>query len=74
VIIDCPPVSAGADVSLIGRVADAVMVVVNLGSVDRDALRDSLTRLEVAGLSPAGVVLNRDRDAENDGYYYAAGR
>lgn len=74
ILIDCPPVSAGADVSLIARGADVLLLVVSLGQVSRDAVRDALARLEGSSVKPDGVILNRDGDATNDSYYYAAGR
>jgi Mrp family chromosome partitioning ATPase len=62
VLLDAPPLLRFADGTLMGRLSDGVVIVVQADATDKDALaraRDQLQRAEVAIL---GVVLNRARD------------
>ena len=77
ILVDAPPILPVADARLIAPLADAVLLVVAAGKVRPTRLRSALERLELAGASVLGIVLNgssRDPDAE---YYYepaAAGK
>lgn len=62
VLLDAPPLLRFADGTLMGRLSDGVVIVVQADATDKDALtraRDQLQRAEVTIL---GVVLNRTRD------------
>jgi Mrp family chromosome partitioning ATPase len=62
VLLDAPPFLRFADGTLMGRLSDGVVIVVQADATDKDALtraRDQLQRAEVTIL---GVVLNRVRD------------
>ena len=62
VLLDAPPLLRFADGTLMGRLSDGVVIVVQADATDKDALtraRDQLQRAEVTIL---GVVLNRARD------------
>ncbi len=71
VLIDCPPLSVGADASVTSRLVDGVIIVVDLESATDRSLRDALRQLEAVNAAITGAVLNRDRavDAITYGYY-----
>jgi capsular exopolysaccharide synthesis family protein len=71
VIIDTPPVSVGADASVIVPRADGTLVVVDLQRTRRPVAQAGLAQLEKAGARILGLVLNRagTADVESYGYY-----
>jgi len=73
VIIDSPPVMAVTDPAVIARLATGVLFVVNAQRTQQKVAQAALDRLESAGASFAGVVLNGvtlDRETYyNTGYY-----
>ncbi|TAL93418.1 MAG: polysaccharide biosynthesis tyrosine autokinase [Paraburkholderia sp.] len=58
VLIDTPPLLAVADAALIGRHADAVIVVARAGVTRNDELRETVKRLSRSGVKASGIVLN----------------
>jgi len=73
VLIDCPPLSIGADASVISGWVDGVIVVVDLESSTDRTVRDALRQLEAVQAPVLGLVLNRDSRAEVSRYeYYVA--
>jgi tyrosine-protein kinase Etk/Wzc len=58
VLIDSPPLLAVADAALLGRHADAVLLVARAGKTRIDELRETVKRLEYGGVKASGVVLN----------------
>lgn len=64
VLIDCPPVSAGADATILAGRVDGVVVVVDLERSDERSVRDVLHQLRTVHASVLGFVLNRDRAVE----------
>jgi polysaccharide biosynthesis transport protein len=64
VLIDCPPLSAGADASILAGRVDGVIIVVDLERSDERAVRDVLRQLETVHAPVLGFVLNRDRAVE----------
>jgi polysaccharide biosynthesis transport protein len=58
VFIDTPPVLAVTDASVIGRLADATILVVRFGEAKRDVVARSLEVLERSGAHMLGVALN----------------
>jgi polysaccharide biosynthesis transport protein len=70
VIIDSPPVMAVTDPAVVAHLASGVLFVVNARRTNRRVAQAALDRLETAGASFAGAVLNAvtlDRD-----HYYNA--
>jgi capsular exopolysaccharide synthesis family protein len=59
VIIDTPPVPAGADTSSVSQVVDGVVLVVDLNRSDREALQATREQLEKANARILGLVMNR---------------
>jgi tyrosine-protein kinase Etk/Wzc len=58
ILIDAPPLLAVADAALLGRCANLVLLVAKASETRIGELRESLKRLEHAGLRASGVVLN----------------
>ncbi len=74
ILIDCPPLSIGADASLIATWVDGLIVVVDLGSSTDTSVREALKSLEAAHARVLGLVLNRDPSFETASYgYYLEG-
>jgi polysaccharide biosynthesis transport protein len=63
IIIDTPPLRATADASLLGALADGVLLVVRAGKTDRDSLQRAMQGLLKVGANVIGAVLN-DPDAK----------
>jgi capsular exopolysaccharide synthesis family protein len=73
VLVDTPPVAAGADASTIAASVDGVLLVVDLGAARRDLLAATRRQLEKSGTPVLGIVLNRVSDSRAfAGYYYAS--
>lgn len=73
VLIDCPPMSAGADASVLAGRVDGVMVVVDLAGSDERSVREVLRQLKTVRALVLGFVLNRDRAMEFAYDYERAG-
>jgi receptor protein-tyrosine kinase len=75
VLFDCPPLSIGADASVIAGWVDGVILVVGLGASTDKSLRDAVRQLDAVDAKLLGLVLNRDRGAEPSSYdyYHSAG-
>ena len=70
VLIDCPPLTIGADASVIAGWVNGVVVIVDLHSSTYDTVREALRQLEAVHATTLGLVLNRDRGAEPTSYDY----
>jgi len=74
ILIDCPPLSIGADASLIATWVDGLIMVVDLGSSTDTTVRAALKSLEATHARVLGLVLNRDPSFETASYgYYLEG-
>lgn len=69
VIVDCPPILMLADSVMVSRMVEAVLFVVSAHSTQKDAVRNSISRLRMVGAPLIGTVLNR-LQAQHTGYYY----
>jgi capsular exopolysaccharide synthesis family protein len=72
VILDSPPVLATADASILGSIADGVLLIIRMGATDRNDGRRALQRLKLVGARVLGTVLN-DPDnvlGSSHEYYY----
>ena len=70
VLIDCPPLTIGADASVIAGWVDGVILIVDLQSSTHESVREALRQLEAVQAPVLGLVLNRDRGAEPSSYDY----
>jgi len=59
VLIDSPALSVGSDTVLLGRIAEAVVLVLKANSTRRDAARKAVQDLQNAGVRVLGAVLNQ---------------
>ncbi|MFN8545817.1 MAG: CpsD/CapB family tyrosine-protein kinase [Candidatus Binatia bacterium] len=62
VLLDAPPLLRSAEATLMGRMADGVVLVVQAEVTPRDLLGKAREQLERAGVRVLGAVLNRVRD------------
>jgi len=74
VIIDCPPMTAVTDASIISNFCDGTVFVLASRSTNRDVAKNSLKQLEQHGANVLGAVLTRvsrrDSAYGMDYYYY----
>jgi protein-tyrosine kinase len=70
VVIDAPPVLAVADASVMVRMVDGVLMVINVGRVPRELAKQSKEQLEKVGARTLDAVLNRVDVRQGYGYYY----
>lgn len=61
VLIDGPPVNLYADTSLLGKLTDGVVLVVQANSTRREAAKKAKESLELANVRVFGTVLNKRR-------------
>jgi Mrp family chromosome partitioning ATPase len=62
VLLDAPPLLRFADGTLIGRLSDGAVIVVQAEATQREALVRAREQLQRAGVNVVGVVLNRARN------------
>lgn len=77
-IVDCPPVLAVADASILSRVIDGVLLIIDSGQTRRESAARAKETLTQAGARVLGVVINRvsrgnSYYAYNNKYYYGKG-
>lgn len=68
VILDAPPLNLVTDASLMGTVADGVLVVVRSGVTRGDALKFAIEQLGAVRAPVLGMILN-DVNLKSEGYY-----
>jgi capsular exopolysaccharide synthesis family protein len=73
VIIDGPPVLGLADAPLLGSIADATMLVVEMGGTRRDFARGAVKRLRATRTHLIGGVLTKMRSRGHTYDYYYSG-
>jgi succinoglycan biosynthesis transport protein ExoP len=70
IILDCPPVMAVADTSIIANAAVSVLFVVRAGSTRKEVARAAIERLRSVQAHVVGVVLNKAKVSRRSEYYY----
>jgi succinoglycan biosynthesis transport protein ExoP len=60
VLVDCPPVNVGADASIVARLVDGVIVVVDLKRSTDQTVAAALRQLRTVRSAVLGLVINRD--------------
>lgn len=71
-VVDTPPLSVGADASLLAASASETIAVVDLQRSSKKAIRSAFGQLRLVGAELVGVILNRVRETGGEsGYYYA---
>ncbi|MDO4681777.1 MAG: polysaccharide biosynthesis tyrosine autokinase [Lautropia sp.] len=69
IIIDCPPVQLVSDALILGRSASSMIFVARSDSTSLQVIRRALHRIDKAGISVLGVVLNAHDFAQADRFY-----
>ncbi len=72
VLFDSPPVSVGADASLLSATAEGTVLVVDARRTGRNALVQTVDQLRRANANVLGIVLNRTTEINRAQYYYRA--
>jgi succinoglycan biosynthesis transport protein ExoP len=71
-VVDTPPLSVGADASLLASSASETIAVVDLQRSRKKAIRSAFGQLQLVGAQLVGLILNRVRETGGEsGYYYA---
>jgi capsular exopolysaccharide synthesis family protein len=71
-VVDTPPLSVGADASLLASSASETIAVVDLQRSSKKAIRSAFGQLRLVGAELVGLILNRVRETGGEsGYYYA---
>ncbi len=74
VLVDCPPLLAASDATLIGRLVDGVALVVQPNKNHRRIVLRASNELVRAKVNLLGIVVNRVDDQQNSNFYqYGAG-
>ena len=74
IVLDCPPVMAVADASIIGNVTSSVLFVVGSGTTTREIAQAALRRLIAVQADVIGVVLNKAARDRRSAYHYYSDR
>lgn len=77
IIVDAPPILAVTDAAIIGQKTDISLMLVRHLVTTKAQLQAALKGLELAGITPAGVIINqydmkKSRYGEYGGYHYGA--
>lgn len=64
VIIDCPPVLRMADSPIVGNVADASLLVIEVGKIRVPNIKSMIERLELTGTNLIGIVVTKYKGNE----------
>jgi polysaccharide biosynthesis transport protein len=70
IILDCPPALVVSDSLALAPLVDAVLVVADAKSTDRNTIDQLRDQLEQVGGKIVGSVLNRSAEATRSSYYY----
>ncbi|MFY9413813.1 MAG: capsular biosynthesis protein, partial [Tepidanaerobacteraceae bacterium] len=70
VLFDTPPVNSVADASILSSRMDGVILVVEAGSTEREAVIIAKQQLEKVNARILGVVLNKVQQRSGSYYYY----
>jgi len=62
VIVDCPPLNAGADAAAIAGHVDGVVVVVDRKTMRHTTIQETVRQLEAVRADLIGIVVNRDSE------------
>lgn len=69
IILDCPPVLAVTDSSLIARLADGLIFVVTYNQTKKDDIKEAVKRLKMAGSNILGFVFSKVEKNVDKKYY-----
>ncbi|SHF21735.1 CpsD/CapB family tyrosine-protein kinase [Alkalibacter saccharofermentans] len=67
ILLDSPPIMPVTDGLILSQIVDGTIVIVSLGSTERDALKKTMDSLEKIGANILGTVINKA--SSKAGYY-----
>ncbi len=70
ILIDSPPILPVTDSKLLGRLADASFIVIELGGTPFHAVEQAIKQLRNVEANVAGAVINKVRASAGFGYYH----
>ena len=70
IIIDAPPIISVTDAIILGKKADATLLVVRYGKANREAIIKAKKIFENSKISIAGIIFNDVNLKSAYGYYY----
>jgi len=70
IVIDSPPVLPVTDAQLLGRLADATFLVMELGATKLPAAEYALNQLRNVDINVAGGIINKVKPSNGYNYYY----
>lgn len=70
VLVDTPPVILVSDAAIVANLLDGVLLLVRQGKSKKDELKRAISNLELAGITPMGIILNGVELKEGKDYSY----
>lgn len=70
ILVDTPPVILVSDAAIVANLLDGVLLLVRQGKSKKDELKRAIANLELAGITPMGIVLNGVELREGKDYSY----
>lgn len=68
IILDTPPLDVSSEAALVGRVADATLLVVRLGGTSKEQITSGLRHLALCGVSVSGTLIGGVDNNHRMGY------
>jgi tyrosine-protein kinase Etk/Wzc len=69
ILLDSPPVLPITDAQLLGRLADATFIVIELGETKLPAAEHAINQLRNVNVNVAGAIINKIKPSTGYGYY-----
>lgn len=70
ILVDTPPVILVSDAAIVANLLDGMLLLVRQGKSKKDELKRAIANLELAGITPMGIVLNGVELREGKDYTY----
>jgi len=70
ILVDTPPVNLVSDAAIVTNLLDGVLLVVRQGKSRKEELKRAISNLELAGVTPMGIILNGVEMKEGKDYSY----
>jgi len=70
ILVDTPPVILVSDAAIVANLVDGVLLLVRQGKSKKEELKRAIGNLELAGITPMGIVLNGVELKEGKEYNY----
>ena len=70
ILVDTPPAILVSDAAIVANLLDGMLLLVRQGKSKKDELKRAIANLELAGITPMGIVLNGVELKEGKDYSY----